>query len=270
MELDDDDVLHIGQMYLQNISHIKIQALYGKEIPPGGIIVRLEAMVKDTTRSPKTRSQSAEILADLGTHASLEVLYSVLESDTTPFVQQSCANAIVKLSPQSSLARLVPLFRGANEVKRRLILTALQRIDTKKVIPQLLQLFSAHDPAIRTFAVSRFTQIVDQDAIPYLKKAIDDPHWNVRTIAIDALRNQFDVMPQDILDLFYEALSDEDTEVITNALITLGDAGDDRIVLSTLELLEKERIQKFVAVHVLQQLNTPKAKFALQQIDSQI
>lgn len=210
-----------------------------------------------TSDSEVVRLTAVWALGEFADKQTIEPLIDILQSeqgDIVPAVMEA-----LRRVGDASIKPLVAALDYAEESDFFIIGDAIAHIGTVKSYDAICLAVDSINPIARAGAAVALGGFRDPESIPILLTLAQDDYALVRANAADAL--QFVDDDPDVRAVLLDLLSDVDPDVIENAIIALGHAGDDSVVSKLYPFLE--HYDPAIAVATVRALSELQAKSAV-------
>ncbi len=253
------ETLNAAEMYIEGTPTAKLYVLFGIHFDQKEAADTLKQLVLDESQPERIRYRTVRALGEIGDQETVDLLYKLFLLDKDYYVRELSAYALVKLNNQRALDLFVPIYRIGSDFQCLVVRRALKNLDDDVIVPDLIQLLSDPDPAIRVLAASRLSQFKDTRKVEPLLKTLSDQHWLVRVWSISALSNLSSSSSRIVASLL-EALADENKEVRRSAIFALGESGDPCAVKPLASMLTTEpTLLNKIIITALEKINSPEA-----------
>lgn len=203
-------------------------------------VVNLLARVRRRA-PPFIRMMVVESLEMIGTDDVLPVLVESIR-DRQIEIQNRAADALVELSKNGKveLARTVAwLLRSRDVNVRRVAVDVARRVgDSGTLVPNLLRFLRDEDWWVRERVMDALVAISGKRLTEHLVAYLDDESDIVRRFAVGSLRRLKD--PRSLGALVRAARNDSDWWIREDAILTVGDLGDERAIPYLTKLLKND------------------------------
>lgn len=140
-----------------------------------------------------------------------------------------------------SVDLLIPLLKDKDPRVVDHAATALGHRRDPRAVPHLIALDESPDDSIRHAVVLGLTGHNDPKAIASLIKLSKDEDRDVRNWAVFGLATLVQVDTRRVRQVLFDAMADEDDEIMGEAMVGLAARGDTRVVYALLKWWKKER-----------------------------
>ncbi len=147
---------------------------------------KVQALAEDllVSQDPNEREAGVELLADLYSPETGNLLRQALEQDPDPFVRERAAKALGDIwDPQHLDALADALFKDPDVDVRKSAALAMGEIGAPDAISALQRALDDGNPEVRESAVQALGDFADSQAISLLQGALSDPNDEVRRSA---------------------------------------------------------------------------------------
>jgi HEAT repeat protein len=190
-------------MIKQTISQLYADALAQSQSTPPvlealatGSLDVLIALLDNALLDPQIHAEVCGILGKLGEKRAASAVMAIFRASPARLVWWEAAKALALINSKRAVRPLIASLAAGNNEQRSAAIHALSGLgDPRSIEPLLAILSNPHDdPTVRGHAAEALAQFVDRqaDIVPYLIRALDDSHPEVRFWAAFALGQQGD------------------------------------------------------------------------------
>jgi HEAT repeat protein len=189
-----------------------------------------------TDKDIQARQQAASSLSYMMDQSAGPALVKALK-DEAPGVRYAAANTLGAIHYAQAEEPLISLL--ADDGMRRVAISALGQLQSKKAGPAIFKALSDKDQYTRLEAVRALGSIGDLSAVPELKKRLDKAE--IPSVRVEAALSLAKMGQQDGLQTAYEFVKAPDMSVKSQALEVIGAVGDARSLQFIEELYAAEQ-----------------------------